>query len=161
VEDQTQATREVMRRIVTDDWAAKIDRDMPPELDRFARRLIEIFRAGDVEALLAHTDPGIEIVQVPEIADAGTLHGHEGLIDALLDWPRQWKQFRMEPRRIFAAENNTLILVALHKGQPHSVEIDVEAEFVSAFRWRDGLITRWDMFMTVEDALNRAAEDEG
>jgi ketosteroid isomerase-like protein len=159
MEDRREATRDVMRRLdMGPHWLAVMDPGMPAELDRLTRRLIEIFRDGDLDSLLAHTDPRIEIVQVPEVADAGTHHGHDGLIDVLLDWPRQWRQFRMEPRRIFAAGENTVILVALHKGQPQSMEIDVEAEFVSAFRWRDGLVTRWDMFMTVEEALSRAAE---
>ena len=68
--------------------------------------------------MLEHTDPGIVIVQVPEIPDSRTYTGHEGLIDAFLDRPRQWEDFRMETRRIFSADPDHFVVIALHKGQP-------------------------------------------
>lgn len=80
------------------------------------------------------------------------------MIDALLDWPRQWEGFRIEPHRIFAPDSDHLIVIAVHRGRPHSMDIEVEAEIVFVFRWREGRVTRWDMFLTLEEALRRAAE---
>jgi len=140
------------------DWDAVIDPRMPPELLELTRGLIDAYRHADLDWVIEHSDPEIEIVQVPEMPDAKTYTGHDGLIDALLDWPLQWQDFRMEPRRVFAAGPDNLIVVALHKGRPHTIDIDVEAEIVFAMHWRDGLATRWDMFLTLDEALGRAAE---
>ena len=50
------------------------------------------------------------------------------------------------------------MVVGLHKGRPHSMDIEVEAEIVFLFGWRDGVMTRWEMFLTVDEALSRASE---
>jgi hypothetical protein len=51
-----------------------------------------------------------------------------------------------------------VVIVALHMGRPHSVDMEVEAEISFLLRWHDGYVTHWDMFLTVEEALGRAAE---
>jgi ketosteroid isomerase-like protein len=154
-----EAARDVMRSFdMGDEWDAALEPGMPAEIEALAKDYIDAYRRADLEWVLEHADPGIEIVQVPEIPDARTYTGRDGLIDALLDWPLQWEDFRMEPRRVFAPNPDNLIVVALHKGRPHSIDIEVEAEVVFVFRWRDGLVTRWDMFLTLDEALSRAAE---
>ena len=159
MEDRIEAAREVMRQLdLGPAWEAALDPDLPQELRAFTTELFQAYRRGDLDWLLEHTDPDIVIVQVPEIPDSRTYTGHEGLIDALLDWPLQWDDFRIEPRRIFAAEPGHFIVVGLHKGRPHSMDIEVEAEIVFLFGWRDGVTTRWEMFLTVDEALSRAAE---
>jgi len=159
MEDRIEAAREVMRQVAArGDWEAAVDPVLSPELAEFAQGIIEAYRQGDLEWVLEHTDPEIEIVQVPEIPDARTYTGHEGMIEALLDWPRQWEEFRIEPQRIFAPDPGNLIVRAIHGGRPHSMDIEVEAEIVFVFRLRDGRVTRWDMFLTLEEALGRAAE---
>jgi len=84
--------------------------------------------------------------------------GPDALVEALLDWPRQWEDFSMEPRRVLAADDEHLIVVALHGGRPHSMDIYVEAEIAFLFRYLDGLLVTWDMFLTVDEALGHAAE---
>jgi ketosteroid isomerase-like protein len=159
VSDRREEAREVMRRLALGpEWEAVMDPDMPGPLRELTLGMIRAYREGDLEWLLEHTNPDIEIVQVPEIPDSRTYRGHEGLIDALLDWPLQWEHFRMEPRRTFAVGPDDLLLTALHKGRPHSMDIEVEAEITFVMHWRDGRTTRWDMFLTVEEALRRAAE---
>jgi ketosteroid isomerase-like protein len=159
MEDRHEATRQVMRQLAGDaHWEAVTDADMPAELSELVAGFSTAYREGDLEWLLDHTDPEIEIVQVPEIPGSRTYTGHEGMVDAILDWPRQWEDFRFEPRRIFAPNPDNLILIALHGGRSSAVGIEVEAEIVFALRLRDGRMTRWDMFLTLDEALGRAAE---
>jgi ketosteroid isomerase-like protein len=159
MEDRYEAARQVMRQVASGaDWDAVLDPDTPPELRELARGIFRAYREGDLEWVLEHTDLDIEIVQVPEIPDSSTYTGHEGFVDALLDWPLQWEDFRIEPQRVFAPNPDNLIVIAIHGGRPHSMDIEVEAEIVFVFRWRDGLVTRWDMYLTLDEALSRAAE---
>jgi ketosteroid isomerase-like protein len=159
VEDRIQAARDVMRQVMArGDWEGALDPDLPPHLAEFVQDIIDAYRRGDLEWLLEHTDPEVEIVQVPEIPDARTYSGLDGTVDALLDWPRQWEDFRIEPQRIFAADDESLVVKAVHGGRPHSMDIEVEAEIVFVFLVRDGLMARWDMYLTVDEALGRAAQ---
>jgi ketosteroid isomerase-like protein len=159
MEDRHEATRQVMRQLAGDaHWEAVADTDMPAELRELVRGYSDAYREGDLDWLLEHTDPEIEIVQVPEIPGSRTYTGREGMVEAILDWPRQWEDFRFEPRRIFAPNPDNLILIALHRGRSSAVGIEVEAEIVFALRLRDGRMTRWDMFLTLDEALGRAAE---
>jgi ketosteroid isomerase-like protein len=159
MEDRYEVARGVMRQVASGtDWEAVLDPDTPEELQELARGTFRAYRDGDLEWVLEHTDPDIEIVQVPEIPDSSTYRGHEGFVDALLDWPLQWENFQIEPQRVFAPNPDNLIVVAVHGGRPHSMDIEVEAEIVFVFRWRDGRTTRWDMYLTLDEALSRAAE---
>jgi ketosteroid isomerase-like protein len=162
MEDRIEAAREVMRQLdLGPAWESALDPDLPEDLRDFALELFGAYRRGDLDWLIEHTDPEIVIVQVPEIPDSRTYTGRDGMIEALLDWPRQWENFRIEPRRIFDAGPGQFIVVALHKGRPHSMDIEVEAEIVFLFGWRDGMTTSWEMFLTVDEALSRAAERSG
>jgi ketosteroid isomerase-like protein len=159
VEDRFEAAREVMRQVAArGDWYSAFDPELPPDLEEFARDIIEAYRRGDLDWLLDHTDPDVEIVQVPEIPDARTYTGRDGMVDALLDWPRQWEDFRIEPERIFAPDPENLVVKAIHGGRPHSMDIEVEAEIMFVFHVPDGLVTRWDMYLTLDEALSRAAQ---
>ena len=159
MEDRYDVARQVMRQIASGaDWEAVLDPDMPDELKELARGLIGAYRDGDLEWVFEHIDPDVEIVQVPEIPDSSTYTGHEGFVDAVLDWPLQWENFHIEPQRVFAPNADNLIVVAIHGGRPHSMDIEVEAEIVFVFRWRDGRMMRWDMYLTLDEALSRAAE---
>ena len=158
MEDRHEAAREVMRQVARGDWYSAFDPELPPDVEELARGIIEAYRRGDLEWLLEHTEPDVEIVQVPEIPDAQTYTGHDGLVDALLDWPRQWEDFRIKPERIFAPDHENLIVMAIHGGRPHSMDIEVEAEIVFVFHVRSGLVARWDMYLTLDEALSRAAQ---
>jgi ketosteroid isomerase-like protein len=159
MEDRMEAARDVMRNVVSGaDWDRAFDPDMPAAIAEFGRTYVDVYRRGDVDWLLEHTDPEVVIVQVPEIPDARTYTGRDGMIDALLDWPRQWDDFRIHPRRVFSPDGEHLVVVAIHSGRPPSIDLEVEAEIVFLFGVRDQLVTCWEMFMTLDEALSRAAE---
>ena len=118
MEDRIEAAREVMRQVGgRGDWESAFDPDLPPELAALTQDIVDAYRRGDLEWLLEHTDPDVEIVQVPEIPDARTYSGHDGMVEALLDWPRQWEDFRITPERIFAPDPENLIVKAVHGGR--------------------------------------------
>jgi len=139
-----------------EDWAAAIDPAMPETQRELQLELVEAYLGGDVDSIVEHAHPDVEIVQAPELPDARSYHGREGMLEALLDWPLQWERFVLTPRRIFAVDDEWVLTVALHSGRAR-IGIDVEAELVWAVRWRDRLITRWETYMTVEAALGAVA----
>ena len=159
MEDRIEEARQVMRDLeMGDEWDAVVDDGIPPELAGLSGGLINAYRHGDIEWLLEHAAPDIEISQLEDLPDAKTYRGHEGLIDALLDWPRQWKDFRIEPRRVFSVGDDHLVIVGIHRGRPGMIDIEVEAMIVFLMRWRAGRMTNWSMFPTVEEAVAVARE---
>jgi len=157
MDDRIEAARQVLLNFhMGDEWEAVVEEGIPPELSVIQRELIAAYRNADVEWLLEHTDPDVEITQIPELPDARTYRGHDGFIDALLDWPRQWQDFTVEPRRLFAVGDDHLAIATINRGRPPSMDIEVEAEIVFLMRWRDGRMTDWNIFMTVDEAVATA-----
>jgi ketosteroid isomerase-like protein len=157
MEDRMEAVRQVLRDFqMGDEWVAAIEDGIPPELAGLLHELLRAYRDADVEWLLEHTDPNVEITQIAELPGARTYRGCEGFIDALLDWPLQWQDFQIEPLRLFAVGDDHLVIASIHRGRPASADIEVEAEIVFLMRWRDRLLTDWNIFMTVDEAVAAA-----
>jgi ketosteroid isomerase-like protein len=157
MDERIEPARQVIRDFhMGEDWDSVVDADMPPGLAALQGELIDAYRRADIEWLLEHTDPDVEITQIAELPGARTYRGRDGFLDALLDWPRQWRDFQIEPLRLFAVGDDHLVIASIHRGRPSSVDIEVEAEIVFLMRWRDGLMTDWNMFMTVDEAVAAA-----
>ena len=138
-----------------EDWESAIDPAMPEPQRELQLDFVDAYLSGDIKSILDHAHPDVEIHQAPELPGARSYHGHDGMLDALLDWPLQWERFILTPRRIFAVDDEWVLTVALHSGRAR-IGIDVEAELVWAVRWCDSLITRWETYLTVEAALDAA-----
>ena len=161
-EDRHEAAREVIRQLgIGEHWLDVADPDIPPHLLAILTDSLRAWGRTDLDWLIDWCDPEIVIRQVPEIPDSSTYTGPDAFVDALLDWPRQWEDFRIEPRRIFAADDEHLVVVALHRGRPASMDMQVELEIVFLVRYRDTRLLAWDMFLTPDEALSRAAERRG
>jgi ketosteroid isomerase-like protein len=157
MEDRLEAVRQVLRDFhMGDEWNQAVEDGIPPELASLLGELLRAYRDADVEWLLEHTDPNIVITQIAELPGARTYRGCEGFIDALLDWPLQWRDFQIEPLRLFAVGDDHLVIASIHRGRPASADIEVEAEIVFLMRWRDRLLTDWNIFMTVDEAVAAA-----
>ena len=83
-------------------WVAAIDPAMPESQAALQLEFVCAYLTGDVESILAHADPDVVIKQAPEVPDARTYCGRDGMLEALLDWPLQWERFALTPRRIYA-----------------------------------------------------------
>ena len=157
MEDRLEAVRQVLRDFHMDDaWDAAIEDGIPPELASLLDELLDAYRNADIDWLLEHTDPEVEITQIAELPGARTYRGCEGFVDALLDWPLQWQNFQIEPLRLFAVGDDHIVISSIHRGRPASMDIEVEAQIVFLMRWRDRLLTDWNIFMTVDEAVAAA-----
>jgi ketosteroid isomerase-like protein len=159
--DSLDQARDVMRSFeMGEEWVEAIESDAPEWVRERQRETIRAYRDADIEWVLEQTDPQVEISQPAEIPGARSYHGRDGMIEALLDWPSQWENFRVEPKRIYSPGDDRVMVEAVHHGRSRTMGIDVEAEIVWLFTLRDGRTLRWEMFMTVEDAL-AAVEESG
>jgi ketosteroid isomerase-like protein len=156
--ESRERAKQVMRDLELDAaaWEAALDPGSPQWMRDYIGELTKAYRAGDLDWVLEHSDPRIEIVQPPEFPDGRTYRGLDGVIEALLDWPKEWEDFQLEPKRAFALTDEQFVVLATHKGRSRRVGVEVEAEIVWLFTRPGELVTRWDMFMSVEQALAAA-----
>ena len=156
MQDQIEQTRAFLAELEFGaNWDAVVE-PMPDALDRLHRAFVDAYRCADVEAMLELTDPELEMVQPRELPGQRVYRGRKGLLEAMLDWPLEWEGFEVEPVRVFAANAEQVVIVVIHRGRSRTVDMQVEQEFTWLLRWHNGLLTRWDMFMTVDEALRAA-----
>jgi ketosteroid isomerase-like protein len=90
---------------------------------------------GDLDLVVDHCDPEIEIAEPPDHPGAETYHGHAGLIEAL---QKMGTEAREPERFIDAGHERVIVLtgsgVDLHTG-------------------RAGKCIRWEMFSKLDDAF--------
>jgi|SRR5262245_643081 len=159
MEDRHEVARDVVRQLgIGEHWLAVAEPPIPVGLLEIHTETLRAWERNDLDWLIEKCHPDLVIRQVPEIPDSKAYTGRDAFVEALIDWPRQWEDFRIEPRRTFAADDEHLVIVGLHRGRPPSMDIEVEAEIVFLVRYVDGLLVAWDMFLTVDEALGRAAE---
>jgi hypothetical protein len=61
-----------------------------------------------------------------------------------------------EDLRKQAIDDSRCVVRAIHHGRSRVADLEVEAEIVWLFTYEDGLMRRWDMFMSLDDALRAA-----
>jgi hypothetical protein len=59
---------------------------------------------------------------------------------------------------MFSLGTDHLVISGIHRGRPRTIDIQVEAHIVFLMRWREGCLTDWNMFPTVEEAVAVAKE---
>jgi ketosteroid isomerase-like protein len=121
------------------------------------RELVEqsyaAFARGDLDFLLAHTDPEIEVVEPPNLPGATTYHGHAGLQRAIENWAGQWDGFRVDLERVIEAGPERVIVLAHHHGRGKASGAPMETRTVNVHTGRDGKGLRWEIFGTLDDAF--------
>jgi ketosteroid isomerase-like protein len=153
-----EAVSEVLRALQIDEsWMDALDLNSPEWLVKLQRETIDAYRAGDVDWLLEHAHPEVEIFQPRELPDSRSYRGHEGVLEAMLDWPREWEDFRVEPKRTFALDGGRRFIVdAVHHGRSRKMGFQVDVQIVWLLAYEGEQMRRWEMFMNVDDALEAA-----
>jgi ketosteroid isomerase-like protein len=113
---------------------------------------------GDEQALLALASPSIVISQFPEQVDAGQYHGHDGFRQVMADWTGSWDGWSIE---ILSAREvgDRVLATALQRGRGIGSGAPMEAQAIFVFTVREGLISRWEMFSSEEQALTAVGLD--
>lgn len=113
---------------------------------------------GDMEWILDHSDPEIEIVQPPEVPDAKSYRGREGVLQSFEDWPKQWEEFRAELIQTIDVDEDRVISV--NRQYLRARDIDLKEELAFLHTMQDGRLTRVDMFLSLDKARKAAGLSE-
>lgn len=108
---------------------------------------------GDVEALIALTDPDVEYDVSRRTFDAGVYHGHEGVREAISLYLEQWETLQLQPQDFIVAGDDVVVPVRLvGVGKQSGVETTANAAHVWTFR--NEKIIRQTTFQTLAEALD-------
>jgi ketosteroid isomerase-like protein len=134
---------------------------MSEENVEVVRGLFERMARGDLHApdlvdpSIEHTRTGFDGVDL-----SGRWRGHDGLWTAVLDIVRVFDDFRMEADQFIDLDQNRVLVLARHRGVGRISGAPFESKVAHVFRFRDGLIVRWDVYAEPDEA-RRAVGPEG
>lgn len=124
---------------------------MPQNLE-LVQAVFDAYFRGDEPALFALVAADVVVTQFPEQIDVRDYHGHEGVRQVMIDWIGSWEDWSIEI--LDAREVDDLVLAsARQRGRGKGSGVPMEAEAKFAFTVRDGLIERWQMFSSEQQAL--------
>jgi ketosteroid isomerase-like protein len=119
------------------------------------RKYIEAFNRRDFDSLIGDTDPAVELSEWPEAPGAQTYRGPDGLRQAFEKWFESWEWMHLDIVELIDAGDQVLVgLEQRARGSGSGVEVEIKSHNVYSFR--DGMVTRVQLFIDREPALAAA-----
>jgi len=117
------------------------------------RRFLDALLRGDMDALLAETDPAIEIDDRDITLDTDRYRGHDGLFRWLEVWGTSWESWRVEDLDIRPVESGRVIalFVMCVTGKGSGVELD--RRDAATFRLHDAKVVEIAYYNDQRQAL--------
>lgn len=134
----------------------------PGERAEIARRVAEAWNDDDVEAALAYAHPEVELDfrDSPFFPGLDELYeGHEGFRRWWAANKEPWEYFRAQPQR-FICEGDKVVAPVQFEARGRSSGAQVEMDFANVWTFRDGLIVRFQAYLSLEQALEAAGLSE-
>ena len=116
------------------------------------RRYVDAFNRLRPRCGHSGLDPAIELREWPEAPGAQNYHGVDGVRRAFDTWFETWEWMKLEIEEIHAVGDR--VLFTLHqRAKGRTSEIEVEIRSYNVYTFRDGLVTRMELFIERENAL--------
>jgi ketosteroid isomerase-like protein len=132
---------------------------MSQENVELVRSQYELFARRDFQGMLEYVDPGVEITEPPEIPGAESFSGHAGYIAAIEHWAGEFEDFRVDVERLIDA-GDTVISYVRQQARGKQSGLPVEVHVANAFTFGNGRLVRWQMFATLDEALDAVGLSE-
>jgi ketosteroid isomerase-like protein len=103
------------------------------------RRSLDCLVRRDIPAWLACFDPAVEVSEDVSIPDAGSYHGHAGLMRWLHVMERNWEEFEVSGER-FLEHGDDVVTLYRVRGTGKASGIPIEGRFASLLTFRSGRV---------------------
>ena len=128
-----------------------------PTSGEHALQAFDAWRRGDREWAVEHSAPDVVISQPAGLPDARTYRGHQGVRDAIDDWPQQWEAFDIVEVELVGETGDAAILYTKHQLRARG-GLEFELDGFNLFTYEEEVATSWEMFMTLDEARSRLRE---
>ena len=120
------------------------------------RRTNDAFNRGDLEGVVALTGPEIQIEDLPDMPEARSFHGHDGLKEFLGLNTEPWESVKVEIDRLIDVGDDAVVVLsrAVARGRGSGVEINQPRG--SIYTVRGGKIVRVQFFASPAQTLEAA-----
>ena len=119
------------------------------------RRGYEAVDRGDVEAVRELFDPDAELFDRPEVPDATSYHGWEGMAATVRDSQETFENFRFGPERFFEKDDQIVVILTM-TGRGRASGVPVEERIAHLWTMRGGRAVELRAFTDPADALAAA-----
>jgi ketosteroid isomerase-like protein len=121
---------------------------------------MEAFNAGDVPRMLAALSDDVEVYASPEMANAGSYHGHDGFVSWVTAWTEAWEEVTAEVTDNSPVGERHVVTTIFQQGRGRDgIELSMQLAFL--FDVNDqGECTYLAMIPTPEEAVEMAEERE-
>ena len=128
---------------------------MTSERIAIVRNWTDAFNRREFDSVVEDLDPEIELHEWPAAPDARTYHGRDGVRKALDSWFEAWEWMQVEIEATREVGDHVLVqLYQRAKGKGSAVEVEIDTSNVYTFR--DGKVSRIELFTDREPALEAA-----
>lgn len=118
-------------------------------------RGIDAYNQGDVEGVIAMTDPDVELVPVRALLEGGGYRGHDGVREFMADMDEDWAEREIIVDEVRDLDGRVLVL-----GTMRAVGRASGSEMMHPLAWlsdlRDGRLLRMRAFTDTDAALAEA-----
>jgi ketosteroid isomerase-like protein len=126
-----------------------------------ARRIGDLFNAGEIENALAEVSEDFEMDWSNSIGPLkGIYRGHDGARELWRSFTEAWESIHWEPEEIIDLGEERLIVVNHVRMRGRDSGAEVSAIGVQEWTFKDGVPTRIKLFQSKADALEAAGLSE-
>jgi uncharacterized protein len=122
------------------------------------RGVIDGWLRGDPATLELISDD-VVYVSPPTMPDGRTYHGHEGVLQWVVDWRQEWTDYELDVLR-YRDLGDRVVTVERNRATGKRSGVGVDMQTVSLWTLRDGKVVRWQGYATEEEALEAAGVRE-
>ena len=119
----------------------------------------DAFVRGDLEGVLAVVSPEVEAYDYELIVGERFYRGHEGLVQMIAASLEGLEDIRWHVDSITEIGDHVLV-EARRSGRGQASQVPVEEQQYHVWKVKDGLATRFRLFLSREDALAAARADD-
>ncbi len=128
--------------------------------ESLARAGMEAFNAGDVDRMLAALASDVEVYASPELANAGTFHGHDGFVSWITAWTDAWQEISNDVTDTIVVGDRHVVTAVHEEGRGRDgIELTMKLAFLFDVG-DDGLCHFLAMLPTPQEAVEMAKERE-
>jgi ketosteroid isomerase-like protein len=126
-----------------------------------ARRGIDAYNRGDLEAVVELLSPQVEVYAPPQLINAGTYRGRHGFLEWVRRWDEVWEERHIEAERIEPVGEDHVVVSVHQFGKGGGSGIHVEMRIAQLFEIQDGEVVRFHLYPDRETAFAAAERFSG